>query len=81
MGDRSYIGQRLPRREDYHLLTGRGTFVGDISIPRMWDMGLVRSEVAHARIEAGELDAARSMRGVALAIDGKTLAKELGPCL
>ena len=60
-------------------MTGRGTFVGDISIPRMLDMVLVRSEVAHARIDSVELDAARSMRGVTFAIDGKTLAKELDP--
>ena len=40
-----YIGQRIPRKEDPRLLTGRGQFVDDISLPGMLHCAFVRSQM------------------------------------
>lgn len=44
------VGTNVPRKEDRRLVTGRGTYVGDITLPRMRHVAFVRSPVAHARI-------------------------------
>jgi len=77
--NRTYIGARIQRREDHSLLTGRGLFVADVSLPRMLHLVLVRSQLAHARIESVALDPARVMPGVAFAIDGRSLSEALRP--
>ena len=59
-----FIGQRLPRREDARLLTGRGSFVDDVVLPGMLHAAFVRSTVAHGRIKAIDATAARALRGV-----------------
>jgi carbon-monoxide dehydrogenase large subunit len=46
------IGARVLRKEDARLLRGRGSFVGDLSLPGMRDVAFLRSPVAHARIRA-----------------------------
>ena len=46
------IGARVERKEDARFLRGRGTYVGDISLPRMREVAFLRSQVAHARIRA-----------------------------
>jgi len=59
-----YIGQRLPRKEDPRLLTGRGKFVDDISLPGMLHCAFVRSPIARGRIVSMDLEAARNVEGV-----------------
>jgi len=44
------IGARVPRKEDHRHLHGRAKFVGDISVPNLWEVAFVRSPVAHAKI-------------------------------
>ena len=46
------------------LLTGRGRYCGDITIPGMVHLAFVRATVAHARISAIDTTAARAMPGV-----------------
>ena len=46
------IGARALRKEDARLLRGRGSFVGDISLPGLRDVAFLRSPVAHARLGA-----------------------------
>ena len=60
------VGSRVKRREDPRLITGRGTYVDDIELPRMTFMSVVRSEYAHARLLSVDASAARSMPGVLL---------------
>lgn len=62
---KSLIGQSLRRVEDSRLVLGRGSYVGDIQPPGLLDAVIVRSEVAHARLDSVELSFARSVRGVA----------------
>lgn len=61
------IGRPLPRKEDPRLLTGRGTFVGDLTPPGTIHMALIRSPHAHARILDVDLSAARAHPGVVAA--------------
>jgi aerobic carbon-monoxide dehydrogenase large subunit len=59
-----YAGTRVPRVEDNRLLTGRGTFVDDISRPGMLHACFVRSPFAHARIKGIDSSAALALPGV-----------------
>ena len=45
-----YAGARVHRVEDDRLLTGRGTFVDDVSLPGMLHACFVRSPFARAAI-------------------------------
>lgn len=58
------IGQRLPRKEDGRLLTGRGTFVDDIVLPGMLHVAFVRSPIACGRIRSVSVASARELPGV-----------------
>jgi carbon-monoxide dehydrogenase large subunit len=46
------IGARVLRKEDARLLRGRGSFVGDISLPGVRDVAFLRSPLAHGRIRS-----------------------------
>lgn len=58
------IGTRVVRTEDPDLVTGRGTFVDNLSLPGAAHVVYVRSTIAHARIDAIDIDEARAMPGV-----------------
>lgn len=58
------IGQSLLRREDRPLLTGRGQYAGDVNLPGMLHVTVMRSVYPHARINRINLEAARQMAGV-----------------
>lgn len=59
-----YIGQRVPRKEDPRLLTGRGQYVDDISLPGMGHVAFARSTIARGRIVSINIDIAREVPGV-----------------
>lgn len=59
-----YAGTRVARVEDNRLLTGRGTFVDDISKPGMLHACFVRSPFARAAITGIDPAAALAMPGV-----------------
>ena len=58
------IGQPVPRKEDLRLITGRGTYVSDLQLPRTKHVAFLRSPHAHARISAIDASQAREMAGV-----------------
>ena len=70
-----YIGQRILRKEDLRLLTGRGQFVDDVSIPGVLHVAYVRSEIARGRIVSMDLDAARDLPGVHAVLTAADLGK------
>ncbi|MET0361407.1 MAG: hypothetical protein ABW048_06610, partial [Sphingobium sp.] len=45
-----FVGERVPRKEDRRLLTGRGTYVDDVTMPGMTHCVFVRSPIAKGRI-------------------------------
>src|SRR5207344_2313638 len=59
-----YVGTRVHRVEDARLLTGRGTYVDDISLPGMLHAYFVRSPHARAAIQAIDASAALALTGV-----------------
>lgn len=59
-----HIGSRAQRLEDPRLLTGAGGFVDDIQLAHSLHVALVRSDHAHARILAVDVDAAGDVPGV-----------------
>ncbi|MBV8691781.1 MAG: xanthine dehydrogenase family protein molybdopterin-binding subunit, partial [Actinobacteria bacterium] len=63
-GSTRYAGARVHRVEDARLLTGHGTFVDDVSRPRMLHACFVRSPVARARILGIDASAALALPGV-----------------
>ena len=73
--DFHYIGQHLPRKEDFRLLTGRGIFVDDIEIPGALHACFVRSPHAHARIVSIDRETAAQMPGVVAIVAGQDLAQ------
>jgi carbon-monoxide dehydrogenase large subunit len=68
------FGEALPRVEDRKLLTGRGCYVDDITLPGIAHGVLVHSRHAHARIRS--IDAARALRapGVLAVLTGSDIA-------
>lgn len=59
-----FIGQRLPRKEDDRLLTGRGTFTDDVLLPGMLHAAFHRSPIACGKIKSIDTSAARALSGV-----------------
>ena len=53
------IGQPMRRHEDLRLITGRGRYTDDITLPRMTHAFVLRSPVAHAHIKRIDAAAAR----------------------
>jgi carbon-monoxide dehydrogenase large subunit len=59
-----WIGARMPRREDARLLTGRGRFVDDVTLPDLWHVAFVRSTHARAALRSVRIEAAAALDGV-----------------
>ena len=74
------IGEPVRRKEDFRLLTGRGRYHDDFSLPGEAHAVLLRSPYAHARIRAIDSAAARAMPGVLAVLTGADYAADgLGP--
>jgi aerobic carbon-monoxide dehydrogenase large subunit len=60
----SMVGAEVIRKEDPNLITGRGAYVDDLSLPGMAHLVFVRSTEAHARITAIDTSRAAAVPGV-----------------
>jgi carbon-monoxide dehydrogenase large subunit len=65
------IGQPVRRKEDFRLLTGRGSFADDVRLPELAHAVIVRSPHAHARIASVDKAAALASRGVLAVLTGR----------
>ena len=65
------IGQPVRRREDLRLLTGRGNYTDDLSLPGQAYAAIVRSPHAHAVIRSIDTEAARAVPGVIAVLTGR----------
>src|SRR5580692_1738727 len=77
------IGQPVRRHEDLRLITGRGRYTDDVTLPNMTQAFVLRSPVAHAHIKHIDAAAARRMPGVLFVATGEDVrADGLGdiPC-
>jgi carbon-monoxide dehydrogenase large subunit len=78
------IGQPVRRHEDLRLITGRGRYTDDVTLPRITHAFVLRSTVAHAHIKRVDTSAARRMPGVLLVATGGDVRSDgLGdlPCV
>jgi len=75
----SFIGKSVPRSGAKRLLEGRGTYVDDITLPRMVHVAFCRSPFAHAKIGAINSEAAQGMSGVIRVVTGRELAEYCTP--
>lgn len=76
---RRYVGAAISPRETRKLVLGRGTYVGDLTQPRMLHASFVRSPHAHARILRIDAQAARRAPGIEAVLTGADLAKIVAP--
>src|ERR1044072_8098973 len=77
------VGQPVRRFEDQTLITGKGRYTDDITLPNMAEAFVVRAQAAHANIRRIDATAARGMPGVLLVLTGDEVkADGLGdvPC-
>ncbi len=63
-GETRAFGHRIKRNEDPRLLTGQAQFVDDVHFPGMLHAAFKRSDYAHARLLAIDVEEARKMPGV-----------------
>jgi aerobic carbon-monoxide dehydrogenase large subunit len=78
------IGQPVRRVEDRRFITGRGSYLDDLSLPRQAWAFMLRSPHAHARIRGIDIAAAIGTPGILAVYTGDDLAREgIGtiPCL
>lgn len=73
------IGAEVKRKEDPRLLTGRGSYVGDMKLPGMQYVAFVRSPYPHAHIVGIDATAALAVAGVTAVVTGQEIAKICGP--
>mgnify|MGYP001565604932 FL=1 len=74
-----HVGARLKRLDDPRILTGRGRYVDDVTLPRMVHVAFVRSAHAHARLTRVDVEAARRAPEVAGVLTGAEAARLCKP--
>ncbi|HKZ51322.1 MAG TPA: molybdopterin cofactor-binding domain-containing protein, partial [Dehalococcoidia bacterium] len=79
MSDGRWVGTSLKRKEDPTLLTGRGSYIDDLTLPGMLHAAMLRSPHAHARIKGIDVSAALQVPGVVAILTGKDVAKRALP--
>ncbi|HEX6255122.1 MAG TPA: xanthine dehydrogenase family protein molybdopterin-binding subunit [Euzebyales bacterium] len=70
------IGDAVVRKEDAKLVTGQTTWTDNIAFPGMLYMSVLRSPMAHARINSVDVSSALEQPGVLGAFSGADLADE-----
>lgn len=75
--DRKPCGHgRMLRKEDPRFIRGRGNYVDDVRLPGMLHLAVLRSPVAHARINGIDISAALAHPKVKAVITGADLAEK-----
>jgi carbon-monoxide dehydrogenase large subunit len=73
------VGQRVKRREDPRLIQGGATYVDDVKLAGLQHIAFKRSDIAHGRITAVDVSAARAMEGVEAVFTGADIDQMLKP--
>jgi aerobic carbon-monoxide dehydrogenase large subunit len=68
------LGSSRRRVEDNRFVRGKGSYIDDITLPGMLHMEILRSPVAHARINSIDTSKAMAMPGVRLVLTGEMMA-------
>src|SRR5258705_236963 len=78
MADYSVVGQSVYRTDANPKVTGRALHVGNIEMPGMLHVAVLRSPYAHARITRIEKSKAEALDGVSVVVTGAEIAKMPG---
>jgi len=78
-GQKRWVGQWVPRKEEGRLLRGQGKFIDDIKLREMLYLAFVRSPYAHARIVNVNTSAAEALPGVAAVLTGREVKSLTSP--
>ena len=78
MANYSVVGQSVYRTDANPKVTGRALHVGNIEMPGMLHVAVLRSPYAHARITRIEKSKAEALAGVAVVLTGAEIAKMPG---
>jgi aerobic carbon-monoxide dehydrogenase large subunit len=73
------IGARVLRAEDPRILTGRGRYIDDVTLPGMLHAAFKRSTVPHGRLRSVDASAARELPGVVAVYTADDLAAFTNP--
>ena len=68
------LGASRRRVEDNRFIRGKGGYLDDITLPGMLHMEILRSPVAHAKINSIDISKAMGMPGVRLVLTGEMMA-------
>ena len=74
-----WMGERLPRKEDLRLVTGKGKYLADILLPGALHAVFVRSEYAHAKINDIDCAEAEALPGVVAIYTGAGIKDLINP--
>src|SRR5258705_5982242 len=75
----SCVGAALSPRETKKLVLGRGSYIGDLTMPGLLHAAFVRSPHAHAQIRRIDVDTARRQPGIVAVLTGHDLARVTAP--
>lgn len=78
MADFAVVGQSVYRKDARQKVTGEVLYVGNIEMPGMLHVAVLRSPYAHARITRIEKSQAEKLSGVAVVLTGAEVAKMPG---
>jgi aerobic carbon-monoxide dehydrogenase large subunit len=70
-----WLGQSIKRKEDDRFIRGMGRYIDDVKLPGMLHMAVLRSPIAHARINSIDTSAAAALPGVVAVVTGDLLAQ------
>ena len=71
----TYVGRPLPRFEDRKLVTGRGRYAGDISLPNLLHLALCRPLIAHGHLASLDVSVALQIPDVVAVWTASDLAE------
>ena len=70
-----FIGKSVPRVEDPSLITGEVEFIDNVSLPGMLHCAILRSPIAHGKIESINIEEALALPGVIAIVTGDDAVK------
>lgn len=77
------VGQPVLRKEDIKFITGKSTYLDDISFDQQYYAYFVRSDYAHAKIQRIDIDKAQNLKGVEAVFTAKDFKQDCSnyiPC-
>src|SRR5712691_6605668 len=69
------LGHSVRRKEDDRFIRGKGNYIDDVKLPGMLHMAILRSPLAHARINSVDTSRAAAPPGVVAVVTGELMAQ------